>query len=97
VKNNLVEICENSDTNSDTVCKCVQKNTGSVSFSDSRSDKRSAVQNINTKMEVLIKCMNLEQSNSAETLNTTTSYRCMEHSKNKPKSSRHNLVVQSKY
>ena len=97
MKNNLVDICENSDTNSVTVCKCVQKNTGSVSFSDSHSHKRSAVQNTNTKMEVLIKCMNLKQRNSAETLNTTTSYRCMEHSKNRPNSSHHNLIVPSKY
>ena len=70
IKNNLVEICGNSNTNS----KCindVRKNTGSVSFSDSCSHKRSAVQNINTKMDVLIKCMNLKQSNSAVTLNTT--------------------------
>jgi len=95
----MVEICENSDTNSDTVCKCVQKNTGSVSFSDARSHKRSAVQNTNTKMEVLIKCMNLKQSNSAETLNTTTSYSCMEPSKNRPNRSHHNLIVKtpSKY
>jgi len=70
IKNNLVEICGNSDANSNCV-NDVQKNTGSVSFSDSCSHKRSAVQNINTKMDVLIKCMNLKQSNSAVTLNTT--------------------------
>jgi len=52
----------------------VQKNTGSVSFSDSCSHKRSAVQNINTKMDVLIKCMNLKQSNSAVTQNTTVNF-----------------------
>jgi len=70
IKNNLVEICGNSDANSNCV-NDVQKNTGSVSFSDSCSHKRSAVQNINTKMDVLIKCMNLKQSNSAVTLSTT--------------------------
>ena len=90
IKNNLVEVCGSSDTNG----KCVkdeQNNAGS--FSDLCFQKKSAVQNTNTIMDVITKCTNMKQSNSTVTLNTDTSHRYKKHSMNITNILHHNQTI----
>ena len=59
-----------------------QNNIISSSFSDLRLYKRSAVQNIDTKMKVNDKNANFRQRNYIPILNTNTHFRYKKHSMN---------------
>jgi len=79
--NNLAGGCGSSGTNG----KCVNdKQNNAGSFSDLCSHNKSAVQNINTIIDVITKYTNMKQSNSTVILNTDTSHRYKKHSLNIP-------------